>query len=312
MPEGRHPGSSLPTGNVSSHRACRCLEVHLKRNPPTPQWEHDPQDHLFRTWAQQGTHMRLLLLQPIRMERFFNVSCSLLRRVRLFSTSWTVAHQTPLSTGFSGQEYWSGLSFPSPGDLPDPQIEPGSPALQADSLWFEPPAKPLESRTDSGQSQRLTSKLGAGVLVQKQGKRTGRGGCFFHIVQWALKIRHCSEQGATSKAWKPSWPRGPTRNQLTHSCGQTLGCTQRQMPGAPHPQVAPPTRHTWVRVSTELTQNHPGLWEEIQSWLWVLLANTILEIFRLAGQKNVKEVQVSGSPCIRITSQQGTRNYSFP
>ena len=144
--------------------------------------------------------MRLLLLQPIRMERFFNVSCSLLRRVRLFSTSWTVAHQTPLSTGFSGQEYWSGLSFTSPGDLPDPQIEPGSPALQADSLWFEPPAKPLESRTDSGQSQRLTSKLGAGVLVQKQGKRTGRGGCFFHIVQWALRIWHCSEQGATSKA----------------------------------------------------------------------------------------------------------------
>ena len=47
---------------------------------------------------------------------------------------WTVAHQAPLSMEFSRQEYWSGLPFPFPGDLPDPGIEPGSPALQADSL----------------------------------------------------------------------------------------------------------------------------------------------------------------------------------
>ena len=43
--------------------------------------------------------------------------------------AWTVAHQTPLSMGFSRQEYWSGLPFPLPGDLPNPGIEPGSPAL---------------------------------------------------------------------------------------------------------------------------------------------------------------------------------------
>ena len=49
-------------------------------------------------------------------------------------TPWTVAHQAPLSVGFSRQEYWSGLPFPSPGDLPDPGIEPASAALQADSL----------------------------------------------------------------------------------------------------------------------------------------------------------------------------------
>ena len=52
-----------------------------------------------------------------------------LSRVRLFSASWTVAYQAPLSMGFSRQEYWSGLPFPSPGDLPDPEIEPGYPAL---------------------------------------------------------------------------------------------------------------------------------------------------------------------------------------
>ena len=53
------------------------------------------------------------------------------------ATPWTVAHQAPLSMGFSRQEYWSGLPFHSPGDLPDPEIEPGSSALQADSLPTE-------------------------------------------------------------------------------------------------------------------------------------------------------------------------------
>ena len=53
-------------------------------------------------------------------------------------TPWTVARQAPLSMGFSRQEYWSGLTFPLPGDLPDPETEPGSPALQADSLPAEP------------------------------------------------------------------------------------------------------------------------------------------------------------------------------
>ena len=58
-------------------------------------------------------------------------------RVRLFATLWTVAHQSSLSMGFSRQEYWNGLPWPPPGDLPDPGIEPASPvapALRADSL----------------------------------------------------------------------------------------------------------------------------------------------------------------------------------
>ena len=54
---------------------------------------------------------------------------------------WTVAHQAPLSTEFSRQEYWSGMPFPSPGDLPDPGIKPGSPALQAVYLPSESPGK---------------------------------------------------------------------------------------------------------------------------------------------------------------------------
>ena len=62
--------------------------------------------------------------------------------VQLFAASWTVTHQALQSMGFSRQEYWSGLPFPSPGDLPDPGTEPGSPTLQAVSLPSEPPGKP--------------------------------------------------------------------------------------------------------------------------------------------------------------------------
>ena len=66
----------------------------------------------------------------------------LLSHVRLFATSWTVAYQAPQSMGFSRQEFWSGLPFPSPRDLPNPGIEPGSPTLQVDALPSEPPGKP--------------------------------------------------------------------------------------------------------------------------------------------------------------------------
>ena len=69
-------------------------------------------------------------------------SVQLLSCVRLFVTPWTVACQPPLSLGFSRQEYWNGLPFPSPGDLPNPRIEPRSPTLQADALTSEPPGKP--------------------------------------------------------------------------------------------------------------------------------------------------------------------------
>ena len=58
--------------------------------------------------------------------------------VLFFATLWTIAHQAPLSMEFPRQEYWSALPFPSPGDLPDPGINPTSPSLQADSLSAEP------------------------------------------------------------------------------------------------------------------------------------------------------------------------------
>ena len=79
-----------------------------------------------------------------RNSHFLDIKCSSvqsLSHVQLFVTPWTVGHQTLLSMGFFRQEYWSGLPFPSPGDLPDPGIEPGSPTLQADSLPSEPSGK---------------------------------------------------------------------------------------------------------------------------------------------------------------------------
>ena len=72
-------------------------------------------------------------------------------------TPWTIAHQFPLSMEFSRQEYWSELLFPSLGDLPNPGIEPGSPALQSDSLPPEPPGK-LKWREGKGRT-RVKQKL---------------------------------------------------------------------------------------------------------------------------------------------------------
>ena len=65
-----------------------------------------------------------------------------LNHVQLFETPWTITSQAPLTLGFSRQEYWSWLPFPSPGDLLKPGIELRSPALQADALPSEPPGKP--------------------------------------------------------------------------------------------------------------------------------------------------------------------------
>ena len=73
----------------------------------------------------------ILLICIICLKIYINLQYKVksLSHVRLFETLWTVAHHAPLSMGFSRQEYWSGLPFPSPEDLPDPGIEPRSPAL---------------------------------------------------------------------------------------------------------------------------------------------------------------------------------------
>ena len=78
-----------------------------------------------------------------RSKLYVKVKVKLLSHVRLFATPWTVAYQAFPSMGFSRQECWSGLPFPSPRDLPHLGFEPGSPTLQADTLPSEPPGKPI-------------------------------------------------------------------------------------------------------------------------------------------------------------------------
>ena len=77
-----------------------------------------------------------------------------LSQVRLLATPWPAAYQAPLSVGFLRQEYWSGLPFPSPGDLHDPGIELRPAAFQADSLPSEPPRKPNDKSRQCVKKQR--------------------------------------------------------------------------------------------------------------------------------------------------------------
>ena len=89
--------------------------------------------------------------------------------VQLFVTPWTVAHKAPLSMGFSRQEYWSGLPFSSLSDLPDPGIEPVSPALQADSLLLS-----HQRSLDSQYIDFLFSRFeNISVSLQKKHQRNG-------------------------------------------------------------------------------------------------------------------------------------------
>ena len=101
-----------------------------------------------------------------------------LSRVPLFATTWTIAYQAPLSMEFSRQAYWNGLPFPSPGDLPDPGIKPGSPTFQADALLSEPPGKPSAETVPT----RLKAKCPLQANQdQKESKNPVTGHCGQHI-----------------------------------------------------------------------------------------------------------------------------------
>ena len=102
-------------------------------------WTEEPAG--LQSVGSQKRQTRLDIHSFIRLAEIPESEVKSLSRVQLFSTPWTVAYQAPPSVGFSSQEHWSGLPFPSPGDLPDPGIEPGSPASQADTLPSEPPGK---------------------------------------------------------------------------------------------------------------------------------------------------------------------------
>ena len=100
--------------------------------------------------------------------------------VQLFATLWTVAHQAPLSMGFSRQEYWSGLPFPPPGDPPDPGIEPTPPALQVDSLLLSHQGSPIPSVNLPQRSFSLPTRNSSWLLAGHDGASLPRFLCHCH------------------------------------------------------------------------------------------------------------------------------------
>ena len=87
---------------------------------------------MFSNFENGGNFSKFKFLKNMVLLFFYierNCEVKSLSRVQLFATPWTVAYQVPLSLGFSRQQSWSGLPFPSPGDLPNPGIKPGSPEL---------------------------------------------------------------------------------------------------------------------------------------------------------------------------------------
>ena len=109
----------------------------------------------------------------------------MLNRVQLFVTPWTIAHQAPLSMTVSGQEYWSGLLFPTPWDLPDPGIEatsPESPELQADSLPLESLGMPNERNDYHHVILPILLVSLSDFLKSPQGIRSERGPGFWWLL----------------------------------------------------------------------------------------------------------------------------------
>ena len=132
-----------------------------------------------------------------------------LSRVWLFATRWTVARQAPLSMGFSRQEYWSGLPFPSPEDLPNPGIEPGSPALEADALISEPEGL---SKTEANKLIIMQTEKTKVFVINTGWKERIRG--------WVTKKR--SNYPEWAKGVKGLPPTRPTQENKSHSFQQVI------------------------------------------------------------------------------------------
>jgi len=125
---------------VGSHR----IRLMCPENKPRPRQSLVTLYRGFHLFLCEGMLMLLTSLFSAVYEMWCTYAC-VLSRVLLFSTPWTVACQAPLSIGFSRQEYWSGLPFPPPADLPDQGIKPMSPvspALAVGSLPLAQPGKP--------------------------------------------------------------------------------------------------------------------------------------------------------------------------
>ena len=136
-----------------------------------------------------------------------------LSHVRLSATSWTVAHQAAPSTGFSRQEYWSGLPFPSPGDLPNPGIEPPrSPALQEDALTTELPGVLAHILSWSWFRGLGCTHFALPARTYLRSQNTGLG-LYLFIVLFHIIQHKVSTQYTLCNKWKPS-----LRNSIFTKC----------------------------------------------------------------------------------------------
>ena len=127
-----------------------------------------------------------------------------------FVTLCTVACQAPLSTGFSRQEYWSGLPFPLQGDLPDPGMEPTSPVSQTDSLPPEPPRKPYSTYN----SLHLLSPNSQFIPPQHLSLYAAPSVFSMSVVTTLLTLADCLSRGTQASCKVPNqhWPLNMTGN----------------------------------------------------------------------------------------------------
>ena len=128
---------------MSQYHIRRSLFISLPGLPtsPSPSYLTSLSFSAFLLSASKCQSAPILNSENTALHIFPGVGVQSLSCVRLFAIPWTVAYHAPPSTGFSRQEYWTGLPFPSPEALPDPGIEPGSPALQVHALPSEPLGK---------------------------------------------------------------------------------------------------------------------------------------------------------------------------
>ena len=193
--------------------------------------------------------MKLKTLAPWK-KTYDEPKVKLLSHVRLFATPQTVAYQASLSMGFSRQEYWRGLPFPSPGDLPSPGIEPRSPTLQADTtLWATREAQRIKKQrhcfTDKGRSSQSYGFSSSHVCMCELDHKEGWVSKYVRNVQnflgeHILMFLNCGVedsweslglQGDQTVRGNADWNRPPWPGSLVTIC---MNCFTTGGPGKEH------------------------------------------------------------------------------
>ena len=190
----------------------------------------------------------------------------LLSHVRLFATAWTVAYQAPPSVGFSRQEYWSGLPFLSPGDLPNPGIEPGSPTLQTDALPSELPGK-LKMKVTSPSRVTWRPTRPSRTNTQKR--------CPFHYRGLECKSRKSRNTWSNRQIWpwNMEWSRAKTNRALprerTGHSKHHLATTQEKTVNMDITRWSTPKSDGLYSSQPKMEKLYTVSKNKTGSWLWL-------------------------------------------